>query len=456
MRDIKSIITNQRSCFETGRTKEPALRREQLRILREAIRKNESEIMEALRKDLNKAPFESYATEIGMVLEEIKYARNHLNQWARPRKVKTPLTQFPASSYIYAEPYGVALIIAPWNYPFQLAIAPLVAAIAAGNCAIVKPSEYAPHTSRVITGLLRDNFDESFITVVEGGIETSQKLLEEKYDYIFFTGGGTVGRIVMAAAAQHLTSVTLELGGKSPCIVDATANLDLAAQRIVWGKFLNAGQTCVAPDYLLVQSTVKVAFIAKLQETIVRFFGSDPCSNAEYPKIVNERHFERLLHLMQDGKVVWGGRSNARTLQIAPTLLEEVTWENAVMREEIFGPLLPILEFEDLREATAKIRQHPRPLALYLFTTNSRHEREITHNVSFGGGCINDTVVHLATSQLPFGGVGESGMGGYHGKAGFDTFSHRKSILKKSNWLDIPLRYPPYKNRLALLKKLMG
>lgn len=456
MSELKVLLNKQRNFFETGRTRELTYRLEQLRTLREAIRKNESGIMEALQKDLNKSACESYITEIGGVLEEIKFTLKHLAAWVRPSKAKTPVTQFPATSYIYTEPYGVALIIAPWNYPFQLALAPLVAALGAGNCALVKPSEYAPHTSAMIAKLLRENFDEALVAALEGGIEISQALLAEKFDYIFFTGGTAVGKVVMAAAAQHLTPVTLELGGKSPCIIDQTANLDLAAKRIVWGKFLNAGQTCVAPDYLLVQSGVKAKLLAKMQEVMARFYGNDPCDNPEYPRIINVRHFHRLLNLLQGNQVIYGGQSNAQTLQIAPTLLEGVTWESTVMQEEIFGPLLPVLEFGELEEAIAMLKRHPKPLALYLFTTNQKHERAVIQRVSFGGGAINDTIVHLATTYLPFGGVGESGMGGYHGKAGFDTFSHSKSIMKKANWVDIPLRYPPYKDRLALLKRMMG
>lgn len=456
MLDYQGIIESQRLYFEGGATKDVDFRIEKLKVLRNAIIKYEPEIMEALKKDLNKSPFESYATEIGMVLEEIKYTIKHLSAWARPKRVKTPLVHFLASSRIYSEPYGIALIISPWNYPFQLAVGPLIGAIAAGNCSIIKPSEYSIHTSSIIEKLIKENFDESFITVIQGGTEVSKQLLDERFDYIFFTGSVLVGKVIMAAASKFLTPLTLELGGKSPCIVDETANIDLAAKRIVWGKFLNAGQTCVAPDYLLVQSSVKSKLINKIQEHISRFYGATPCQNPEYPKIINEKHFNRLLNLMKSGNIVFGGDYSAETNYIAPTIIEGVTWGSPIMGEEIFGPLLPVLEFENLSEAVSVVNKYPKPLALYLFTNDKGNERYVINNTSFGGGCINETIVHLATPHLPFGGVGESGIGGYHGKSSFDTFSHQKSVLKKSNLIDIPLRYPPYKNRLKLLKKMMG
>lgn len=425
-------------------------------VLEKAVIANESDIMAALKKDLNKSSFETYMTEIGMALDEIKYTRKHLSGWVRPKRVKTPFTQFLSSSRIYSEPYGVVLIMSPWNYPFQLALAPLIGAMAAGNCSMVKPSDYSYHTSAVIDKLIKDSFDESYITVVRGGREANRHLLDEKFDYIFFTGSVSVGKVVMEAAAKHLTPVTLELGGKSPCMVDQTADIALAAKRIVWGKFINAGQTCVAPDYIWVSRGVKNELIAKMGEYITRLYGDNPCSNSDYPKIINEKHFNRLLNLMQSGKVVFGGQFDAGSRQIAPTIIDDVTWECPIMREEIFGPLLPILEFDNFGEAVAEANKHPKPLAFYLFTNDREKEHYIIKNASFGGGCINDTIVHLATPYMPFGGVGESGMGGYHGKASFDTFSHEKSMLKKSNHFDIPLRYPPYKDHLRLLKKIMG
>jgi len=354
---------------------------------------------------------------------------------------------------IYSEPYGVVLIISPWNYPFQLAIAPLVGALTAGNCAVLKPSNHSPKTSEVIAEMLGKAFPEEYIAVVLGGREANKDLLAQKFDYIFFTGGPAVGRFVMEAAAKHLTPVTLELGGKSPCIVDATAKIDLAAKRIVWGKFINAGQTCVAPDYVFVQKGVKEKLLASMAKYISKFFSKT--YEQKFPKIVNEKHFQRLLGLMESGDIYCGGKSDPKINRIEPTILDNVSWESPIMQEEIFGPLLPVLEFEDLEDVVKQVNARPKPLALYLFTTSKANEKHILTSISHGGGCINDTVVHLATPYLPFGGVGESGMGSYHGKASFDTFSHKKSIMKKSNLIDIPLRYPPYPESTKLLKKFM-
>lgn len=455
MYNVKEALEKQRMFFDEGKTRNLDFRIEKLNILRKSIIDNENEIMDALKKDLNKAPFEAYETEIGLVLEELKYTIKHLPRWMGNKRIKTPIAHFLSKSFTYSEPHGIVLIMSPWNYPFQLAIAPLIGAIAAGNCSIIKPSEYSSNTAVIIEKLINENFDETYISVVRGGREANKTLLDEKFDYIFFTGSPTVGKVVMEAASKHLTPVTLELGGKSPCIVDETANIDLAAKRIAWGKFLNAGQTCVAPDYLMVHSSVKDKLIDKMKEYITEFYGAVPCNNGDYPKIINEKHFNRLLNLMKSGNIVHGGQYNDKTYQITPTILDKVTWDSAVMREEIFGPIFPVLEFENLKEVISVVNKHPKPLALYLFTNDKDREKDIIQNISFGGGCINDTIVHLATSYMPFGGVGESGMGGYHGKASFDTFSHKKSILKKSNLLDIPLRYPPFKNNLKLLKKLM-
>lgn len=455
MAEVQQIVQKQREFFLTGKSREIAFRLEQLRTLQSAVRANEEAILTALAKDLNKAPFEGYATEVGILLDEIKYVLKHTRRWARPEKVRTPLAQFKSTSYIYPEPYGVALIMAPWNYPFQLAMAPLVGAIAAGNCAIIKPSEYAPATSGLIARLVREYFPEEYIAVVEGGLEVNEALLAERFDYIFFTGSVAVGKIIMGAAAKYLTPVTLELGGKSPCIVDREANLEVAARRIVWGKFLNCGQTCVAPDYLLVHLAVKSELLTLMQKYIRNFYGNDPCTNPEYTRVVNAKHFQRLLDLLQAGEIVFGGTYDEQSLHIAPTIIDRVSWDDPIMQEEIFGPLLPVLEYTELADVIKLVNDRPKPLALYLFTTNHEHERMIIDRISFGGGCINDTIMHLATSHMPFGGVGESGMGGYHGKTSFDTFTHRKSILKKSNALDIPLRYPPYKDNLRLLKKVL-
>lgn len=455
MKNMNEAVKKQRLFFEKGITKGIDYRIQNLKTLKRAIIAHESDIIDALKKDLNKAPFEAYATEIGLVLEELEYIVKHLRNWAKPRKVKTPLTHFLSVSRQYSEPYGIVLIMSPWNYPFQLTIAPLIGAMAAGNCMIVKPSEYSSHTAEIIERLLSENFDESYITVVRGGREANKTLLDEKFDYIFFTGSVSVGRVVMESASKHLTPVSLELGGKSPCIVDETANLDMAAKRIVWGKYLNAGQTCVAPDYLLVHKKVKNELITKMSKYIEEFYGADPYNNSDYPKIINDKHFNRLLGLIQNETIAVGGKYNDQTRRIAPTILDHVTWDRPIMQEEIFGPLLPVIEFESLDDVIVTVNHHPKPLALYFFTQDRKRERYVIDNTSFGGGCINDTVVHLATSYMPFGGVGESGMGGYHGKASFDTFSHRKSILKKSTLLDIPLRYPPYKDKLKLLKRMM-
>ncbi len=454
MQDIITTLGQQRQYFAEGKTKSIRHRLEFLNRLEHSILKHENDIMEALRKDLNKAPFEAYATEIGMVLEEIRFVGKHLRGWARPRQVRTPITNFPSVSRIYSEPFGVVLIMSPWNYPFQLAISPLVGAIAAGNCAIVKPSNYSPNTSVVIELILSEVFPKEYVAVIQGGREANQTLLEQKFDYIFFTGSVAVGKMVMRAASEFLTPVTLELGGKSPCIVDETANLEIAARRIVWGKFINSGQTCVAPDYLLVHHSVKAALLEKMKKYIHQFYGEEACMSDSFPKIINEKHFDRLLDLIKNESIVIGGTSSRERNQISPTILNNVKWNSPVMAEEIFGPILPVLEFKNLNEVITMVNNHPKPLALYYFTTKKENERRIIKSISYGGGCINDTIMHLATSYMPFGGVGDSGMGRYHGKDSFDTFSHKKSVLKKANWLDVPLRYPPYKDHLKTLKRL--
>ena len=455
MMEYKSMLHTQRAYFQTGDTKDVEFRIRQLKKLYQWITVHEQEIMDALYMDLNKSNFEAYATEIGIVKEEIRYTLKNLRKWAAPKRVPTPITQFPSKSFIYPEPYGIVLIMSPWNYPFQLTIAPLVGAICAGNCAVVKPSAYSPHTTKVMADMLRELFQEKYIAVVEGGRQENQALLNEKFDYIFFTGSVNVGKYVMEKASAHLTPVSLELGGKSPCIVDETADLKLAAKRIVWGKFLNSGQTCVAPDYILVQNSVKDKLVRYMEKYIRKMFGKDPMQNPDYPKMINEKHFNRVLGLTERVHVVCGGGSNVDMLKIEPTVLDQVTWESPVMQEEIFGPLLPVLTFYDIEEAIQMVNARPRPLALYYFTKDKQREAMMLKQVSYGGGCINDTIVHLATSHMPFGGVGNSGMGGYHGKDSFDTFTHKKSIMKKSVLLDIPIRYAPFKNKLNILKKLM-
>ena len=455
MMEYKSMLHTQRAYFQTGDTKDVEFRIRQLKKLYQWITVHEQEIMDALYMDLNKSNFEAYATEIGIVKEEIRYTLKHLRKWAAPKRVPTPITQFPSKSVIYPEPYGIVLIMSPWNYPFQLTIAPLVGAICAGNCAVVKPSAYSPHTTKVMADMLRELFQEKYIAVVEGGRQENQALLNEKFDYIFFTGSVNVGKYVMEKASAHLTPVSLELGGKSPCIVDETADLKLAAKRIVWGKFLNSGQTCVAPDYILVQNSVKDKLVRYMEKYIRKMFGKDPMQNPDYPKMINEKHFNRVLGLTERAHIVCGGGSDVDMLKIEPTVLDQVTWESPVMQEEIFGPLLPVLTFYDIEEAIQMVNARPRPLALYYFMKDKQREAMMLIQVSYGGGCINDTIVHLATSHMPFGGVGNSGMGGYHGKDSFDTFTHKKSIMKKSVLLDIPIRYAPFKNKLNILKKLM-
>lgn len=455
MHDVKKTLAKQRDFYDTGKTKDVRFRIARLNLLRHTIKKYENDILAALKLDLNKSPFEAYETEVGIVLEEIRHTIRHLPNWSKPKRVKTPIMHFISSSYIYTEPYGSVLIMSPWNYPFQLAIAPLVGAIAAGNCSIVKPSEYSFHTSEIIEKIIKETFDESYVAIVRGGREANKTLLDEKFDYIFFTGSPRVGKIVMESASKHLTPLTLELGGKSPCIVDNTANIKLAAKRIIWGKFLNAGQTCVAPDYILVHKSVKKKLINYMINYIKIFYGDNPIANVDYPNIINQKHFERLLGLMGSGRIIAGGQLNAKTRQIEPTLLDCVSWESAVMGEEIFGPLLPIIEFESLKDIISIINKHPKPLAFYFFTTSKRNEAYALKTASFGGGCINDTIIHLSNPNLPFGGVGESGMGQYHGKGSYDTFTHSKSIIKKSNLLDVYLRYPPFKDHLKLLKKIL-
>jgi aldehyde dehydrogenase (NAD+) len=455
MENIEAILKKQRAFFATGKTRDLDFRLRQLDRLHKTIQRHEVEILEALKKDLNKSDYEGYMTEVGMVYEELRFVRKHLKRWARPKLVQTPVVQFPSVSRVYTEPYGAVLIMAPWNYPFQLALEPFIGSIAAGNCAVIKPSAYSPNTSKVIEQIIKDAFPASYAFVVQGGREANQSLLKEKFDFIFFTGSPGVGRVVMEAASQYLTPVCLELGGKSPCIVEETADLRLAAKRIVWGKFLNAGQTCVAPDYLLVQDTIQDELLGYIKRYIRQFYGEHPCMNPNYPRIVNEKHFNRLLSLMDCGEIIHGGGSHEESLRIEPTVLTQVSWDSPVMAEEIFGPIFPVITYHDLREAVTEINKRPKPLALYLFTNNKKQEQYVLKMVSHGGGCINDTIVHLATSHMPFGGVGESGMGSYHGKASYATFSHKKGVLKKSNLLDIPLRYPPYRKKLSLLRKIM-
>jgi aldehyde dehydrogenase (NAD+) len=416
---------------------------------------HENEIVDALYKDFKKPAFESVITETNYVITELKHTIKKMKSWSKPTRVLPSIINFPSRDYIYKEPYGRVLIIAPWNYPYQLALCPLVSAVAAGNQIVIKPSELTPNTSSIIAKIIRKTFHEEHVKVVEGGIEVSQDLLAQRWDYIFFTGSIPVGKIIAKAAAQYLTPTTLELGGKSPCIVDETAKLKLAAKRIVWGKFLNAGQTCVAPDYILVHQDVKSKFIDFLKQEITLAYGENPEKSNDFARIVNTKNWERVKNLIEPTKVIFGGQSTANSLYIAPTLIDESDIDSELMQEEIFGPLLPILTYRNKADIQIIFSKYEKPLALYVFTENDAFANEIIQKYSFGGGCINDTVIHLSNSRLPFGGVGYSGSGAYHGKFSFDTFSHKKSMIKKATWLDLPLRYAPYNDKLALVKKLL-
>jgi aldehyde dehydrogenase (NAD+) len=450
------ILQRQRAFFDSGKTRDPFFRKKQLQLLKRAIKLNEQAINKALRLDLNKAPLEAYTTEVGFLLQELGYMINNVLRLAAPKRVLAPLIHFPSTTVIYKEPYGSVLIISPWNYPLQLSFAPLIGAIAAGNCAVIKTSQYAPNCSKIIAKIVKETFDPDYVTVIEGEAGASEALLEEKFDYIFFTGSVEVGKSVMAAAAKNLTPVTLELGGKSPCIVTDTASLKLAAKRIVWGKFLNAGQTCIAPDYILVSEKVKDAFVNELKKFIAKQFTADPLTFSDYPKIINEKHFNRLLKLIEGESVIHGGGFNKDKLSIEPTLLDEPAEDSPVMSGEIFGPILPIISYTTLESAAAYIKKRPKPLALYCFSESRTEQKYFIDNVSFGGGTINDTVIHISTSNAGFGGVGDSGMGQYHGKASFDTFSHSKTIMQKGNWLDFPYRYHPCKkHNLDVVKFFM-
>ena len=441
---IESTVAAQRAYFAKGETLDVAFRRDALRRLRETILAHEAQINAALQQDLGKSPSESYMCEVGMTLAELSYTLAHLGRWARRHSVLTPLAQFHARSFTVHNPYGVVLIMSPWNYPFMLTMEPLIGALAAGNCALLKPSAYAPATSAVIREIVSACFPQEYVAVVEGGRKENQALLEQRFDYIFFTGGVTVGREVMRKAAEHLTPVSLELGGKSPCIVDATAKLDLAAKRLAFGKLLNCGQTCVAPDYLLIDRRVKDEFIALLKKHITAMAGGDALRNEKYVHMISRKHYDRVMGLIDPAKVVLGGQGDPDTLRIAPTILDNVTADDAVMQEEIFGPVLPVIAYDSLDEAAQFINSREHPLALYLFSEDRRTQERFLRSVPFGGGCINDTIIHLATSRMGFGGVGHSGMGSYHGKKSFETFSHEKSIVDKSTWMDMPVRYMPY------------
>lgn len=452
--EIEKLVNAQKAYFATGATIPISYRLEKLKALKASITAHETDIANALKKDLGKSFHESYMCEIGMTLSELSYLIKHLRSWSRNKRHPIGLANFHSKGYSVREPYGCVLVMSPWNYPFMLCMEPLAGALAAGNCCIVKPSAYSPATSAVIKQILTESFSPEYVTIVEGGRQKNQALLEQRFDYIFFTGGVTVGKQVMEKAARHLTPVTLELGGKSPCIITDSCDLKVAATRLVFGKYLNCGQTCVAPDYCLVDAKIKEPFLELVKEQVIKMYGENPLENTSYGKIINSKHFERIMGLINPQKVIMGGNSDPETLQIAPTILDSVTVEDAVMQEEIFGPILPLITYETIDEAEAFIKQYEKPLALYLFTKDKHLERRFMQHVSFGGGCVNDTIVHLSEPSMGFGGVGHSGMGCYHGRKSFETFSHQKYILKKYNWIDLPMRYQPYKTIYLKLIKL--
>lgn len=450
--EIKDILQQQNHFFSSGKTIPAEFRLKQLESLKEAMIRHEADLAAALKEDLGKSRMESYMCEIGLTLSELTWMQKHLRSLMRSKRVSTPAAQFAAKSFRSPSPYGTVLIMSPWNYPVLLTLDPLIDAIAAGNTAVVKPSAYAPCTFDVMKTMIEKCFPAHYVAVVDGGRAENQALLQQRFDMIFFTGGKTVGREVLRHAAEYLTPVTLELGGKSPCIVDSTAKIRLAAKRIVFGKYLNCGQTCVAPDYILCDKRIRDELITAILAEIEKQFGKEPLKNPNYGKIINEKHFERILGLINGEKFVYGGQSEPESLRIAPTVLNNITWDDAVMGEEIFGPLLPILTFDTLDEALDTVESHPHPLALYFFSEDKAAQKKVLDTCRFGGGCINDTIIHLATSDMPFGGVGESGMGSYHGRVGFETFSHYRSIVDKKTWMDLPIRYQKY---TGLKEKMM-
>ena len=450
--EIKDILQQQNHFFSSGKTIPAEFRLKQLESLKEAMIRHEADLAAALKEDLGKSRMESYMCEIGLTLSELTWMQKHLRNLMRSKRVSTPVAQFAAKSFRSPSPYGTVLIMSPWNYPVLLTLDPLIDAIAAGNTAVVKPSAYAPCTFNVLKTMIEECFPAHYVAVVDGGRAENQALLQQRFDMIFFTGGKTVGREVLRHAAEYLTPVTLELGGKSPCIVDSTAKIRLAAKRIVFGKYLNCGQTCVAPDYILCDKRIRDELITAILAEIEKQFGKEPLKNPNYGKIINEKHFERILGLINGEKLVYGGQSEPELLRIAPTVLNNITWDDTVMGEEIFGPLLPILTFDTLDEALDTVESHPHPLALYFFSEDKAAQKKVLDTCRFGGGCINDTIIHLATSDMPFGGVGESGMGSYHGRVGFETFSHYRSIVDKKTWMDLPIRYQKY---TGLKEKMM-
>ncbi|NVK52752.1 MAG: aldehyde dehydrogenase [Flavobacteriaceae bacterium] len=453
--DIKQIVKTQKEYFADQHTKDFSKRKKLLKNLLSELLKREKEIVDALYADFKKSEYESVMTETSIVISELKRTIKKLKVWAKPQAVMPVVLNFPSTSKIYKEPYGNVLVISPWNYPYQLALVPLIGAIAAGNTVVLKPSELTPNTSKITKEILESVFNKELVTVVEGGVETATKLLAQRWDYIFFTGSVNVGKIVATAAAKYLTPVTLELGGKSPCIVDDTANIKLAARRIVWGKFINGGQTCIAPDYLLIHTSVKDRFVNCFKAEITKAYGENPEKSTDFPRIINQRNFERLSLMLENENFLVGGNTNKEDNYISPTLIDEPSLDSEVMKGEIFGPIFPVISYETENDLHKIMSKYDKPLALYVFTGKNSFAKKIISIYSFGGGTINDTTVHFANHHMPFGGVGESGIGSYHGKQTFDIFCHKKGITKRYNWLDIPVRYAPYKGKLKTLKTFM-
>ena len=448
MTDIKTLLENQKAFFQSGVTLDVSFRIANLKKLHDVIVRYEDRINKAIKEDLGKGAFESYMCEVGLSLSEISYLIHHTKSYAKKRTVYTPLSQFASHSFVLPSPYGNTLVISPWNYPFMLSIEPLADSIAAGNTVVLKPSELSPNVSHVLSEMIKETFKEEYIAVVEGGADVSSELLSNKHDFIFYTGSERVGKIVLESTVENLTPCVLELGGKSPCIVEKSADIPLAARRIVFGKYLNCGQTCVAPDYVLCDRKIEEAFLEAVKKEILRQYGKDSFQNEDYGRIVSRKHYDRLMALIDPDKVYCGGKGKEETLQIEPTVLKDVTLEDKVMDGEIFGPILPVIAYDDFEEVFQIIQKRPTPLALYIFSCDKKIIDRALKSISFGGGCVNDVVIHLANSQMGFGGVGTSGMGAYHGKTGFDTFSHLKSIVDKKRFIDLPMRYQPYKSKL--------
>jgi aldehyde dehydrogenase (NAD+) len=452
--NIPKILSDQKVFFNAQKTKNIESRLTHLKTLKTEILSKEQAIYDALKQDFQKSEFESFISEFGIVISELNLAIKNLKDWVKPEGVKSSILTFPSRDYIYKDPYGAVLIIAPWNYPFLLAIEPLIMAVAAGNTVVLKPSELTKNTSQLITDIVENVFPKEYVASIQGGVETSTELLAQRWDYIFFTGSVSVGKIVAQAASKHLTPVTLELGGKSPCIIDDSVDLNLTAKRIVWGKFLNGGQTCIAPDYIIVKSNIKTEFIEALKKEITKAYGENPIDSPDFPRIINTKNTVRLANMLKNQNVVFGGDINEDSCFISPTLIDNPALDSAVMSEEIFGPILPILTFETKEDIEKIIYNYEKPLSLYVFSNNNSFVDDILKTFSFGGGVINDVLIHFGNHKLPFGGVGNSGMGAYHGKLGFDTFSHRKAIIKRGNWIDPPIRYAPYKDKLGILKRM--